>query len=88
MSRLREWEAALEAAVVAVEHEPLCRSNTSVTDGGFGGCDCTRDARIAKGIAAALIDYVIEFTGLNPAFAVVGSKHKVVALAAFTEASR
>ena len=48
------WEEALDA----VQHDVLCRAESCVYDGGFGDCDCTRYARIAKGIEAAICTVV------------------------------
>jgi len=40
-----------EAAVAAVEHDTLC---ATLAQWPKGPCDCTRDARIGAGVAAAL----------------------------------
>ena len=54
---MKPWEEA----VLAVEHDEFCRANYTVCDGGYGGCDCTRDARIAKGIAAVRDEALSEY---------------------------
>ena len=83
-----------EQAVSDVAHDAGCGSGATIDmEYGFphltrDPCDCTRDARIAKGIAAALLAvYGHTFYGVtDPSYP--DEVYDAAAIAAFKEASR
>ena len=70
-----------KAAVAAVEHGQFCITRTE-----FAECSCDRDARIAKGIEAALAEYGSEVADIF-SDGLVATANKT-AITAFEEASR
>jgi hypothetical protein len=73
-----------EAAVAAVEHDASCPGEHECECGAyyFAECNCDRDARVAKGIEAALL------AGLATEPSENGEAEIDAALAAFAEASK
>jgi len=86
-------DATWAATVAVVEHDARCDSLYPVAMGPgpdspdrYGRCDCTRNARIAKGFEAALAEYGAEVADIFSDGLVATANN--AALKAFVEASR